>query len=196
MGGNIGLGTIALAALFPGAEFIGVEPDRRYVALRNLNIELNALEARVVEAAATPRDGLERLLFGNNPTCSTLESVRQQRMTEGMVVPTISVASLMRQAGWTGIDLLKNDVEGEDSLLLQKNYFLSRVEAIVVEVYPNTSPERIQFHIAPFGFALRRHGDGARVRLSGDEGFVGLMRGHGRSWDRKRRPARRRRREY
>jgi hypothetical protein len=64
---------------------------------------------------------------------------------------------ILQRLGWRAVDLLKVDIEGaEESLFSESPHWLSMIGAIVLEIHPNTTPERIQAFLAPYGFHLRR----------------------------------------
>lgn len=161
LGANIGMGTLFLATLFPDAEFLCVEPDPRNLALLRDNLALNRVRATVHEGAVAATAGTMNLRVSDDPTCSALES-SPMHATQGIVPVEVStIPALLKDAGWQKIDLLKIDIEGsEDELLSQDNGWLHGVGSILMEIHPNTTPERITSYLQPFGFALERNAHG------------------------------------
>lgn len=161
LGANIGMGAIYMACQFPGAEFICVEPDPRNLPLLERNLRANSVNAKVVSAAIGPAQGHLNLRFGDDPTCSALESSPMHQLSDTVSVKIQTIPALLEESGWPEIDLLKIDIEGtEDDLLARHNEWLGRVKAIIMEIHPNTSRERLNGFVAPFGFDLKRIGDG------------------------------------
>jgi FkbM family methyltransferase len=162
LGANIGFATIYLATLFPNAEFALVEPDPRNIAHLQHNLHLNGIrDVPVVEAAVGSQNEKLSLLFGENPTCSTLEGTSMHHNEDSVTVDVMTLPRLLETIGWSEVDLLKVDIEGaEEMLFASATDWLTRVRAIVIEIHPNTSPERIYDCLRPYGFTLSRLGAG------------------------------------
>lgn len=157
LGANIGMGSLFLATLFPNAEFLCVEPDPRNLAFLRDNLALNGVHATICEGAVAAAAGTMNLRVNDDPTCSALES-SPMHATQGTVRVNVStIPALLKDAGWQKIDLLKIDIEGsEDELLSRDNGWLRDVGSILMEIHPNTTPERIDSYLQPFGFVLER----------------------------------------
>lgn len=161
LGGNIGFGTVFFSKLFPEADFAVVEPDPRNLPLLRKNLGLNGVSATVVAGAVGPAMGTLALRYGENPTCSSLAGTGMHDLSNTVEVAVTTVPKVMEQAGWDQIDLVKVDIEGaEEELLARDNQWLAKVGAIIVEIHPNTTVERLNGHLAPFGFHLKRFGTG------------------------------------
>jgi FkbM family methyltransferase len=161
LGANIGMGAISLACQFPEARFVCIEPDPRNTPFLGANLEANGIHAVIVAKAAGPAPGRLNLRFGDDPTCSALESSQMHQLTETTKVEVTTVPVLLAGAGWDFVDLVKIDIEGsEEELLSIDNGWLSKVGALLLEIHPNTTPERIGSFLNPHGFTLRRHGRG------------------------------------
>jgi FkbM family methyltransferase len=161
LGGNIGFGSVFFSKAFPEAEFAVVEPDPRNLQLLRKNLGLNGVSATVIDGAVGSAAGTLTLRYGTNPTCSSLEGTGMHNLSNTVEVAVTTVPKVMKQAGWDDIDLLKIDIEGaEEDLLAKDNQWLARVAAIIMEIHPNTTVERINGHLAPFGFFLERFGTG------------------------------------
>lgn len=157
LGANIGMGAVYLHAQFPGAKFICVEPDERNIPLLKSNLEGNKIDGKVVHAAAGARAGILKLRFGLDPTCSALETSPMHDLEEYAEVEVKTVEAILDEAGWASVDLLKMDIEGiEDEVLSAGNAWLNRVSSLILEIHPNTTPERISAYLKPSGFHLSR----------------------------------------
>lgn len=157
LGGNIGFGSGYLATLFPSAQFAVVEPDPRNLEMLARNLKANGVRGRVFAAAAGPHEGLLNLRMGPNPSCSSLEISSLHQLKDKNAVKVTTIPILLREMGWDAIDLLKIDIEGaEEALLSQANDWLSLVGAIVLEIHPNTTAERIGSYLESYGFKLER----------------------------------------
>lgn len=161
LGANIGMGALTLSCQFPEAEFLCVEPDPRNLDLLKANLDRNGVESKIVPAAVGSAAGTLRLRFDADPTCSALETSPMHDLAHSTEVKVMTVPDLLRERGWDRVDLMKIDIEGtEDPLLLEENEWLEKVNAIILEIHPNTTPERIANGLSGFGFSLRRHGHG------------------------------------
>jgi FkbM family methyltransferase len=157
LGANIGMASAYLHALYPAAEFLCVEPDPRNLPLLAKNISQNGLNARIADCAVGPDTRPTQLRFGVDPTCSVVDLSPLYSHTDNLSVRMERVRDLLNGAGWGSVDLVKIDIEGaEDCLLAENNGWLDRIGAIVIEIHPNTTPERIRSFLQPFGFTLER----------------------------------------
>ena len=161
LGGNIGFGSVFFSKIFPEAELAIVEPDHRNLPLLRKNLGLNGISATVIDGAIGSAAGTLTLRYGTNPTCSSLEGTGMHDLSNTVEVTVTTVREVMKQAGWDHIDLLKIDIEGaEEDLLANDNQWLAKVGAVIMEIHPNTTVERLNGHLAPFGFILTRFGGG------------------------------------
>ncbi|MBD2459671.1 FkbM family methyltransferase [Oscillatoria sp. FACHB-1407] len=161
LGANIGLGALSLSCQFPQAELICVEPDPRNKPLLTQTLAVNHVPAKVFDCAIGANSGQLKLRFGDDPTCSALESSPMHQLDQTVVVEVKTIPEILREIGWSEIDLLKIDIEGsEDDLLSQNNEWLKNVKAIILEIHPNTTPEKIQSYLQPYNFHLKRHREG------------------------------------
>lgn len=165
LGSNVGLSAIYLANEFHLANICCVEADPRNFELLSKNLSVNETDAQIIFGAVGAEDSeLLELRISNNSTCSTLVSQDfiHSSHTHKLTVPTISVEKIIDKLKWNKIDILKIDIEGaEDSLLKSSPSWLSIVSLIVMEIHPNTTPEKIQTYLNPYGFQLVRHSFGS-----------------------------------
>jgi FkbM family methyltransferase len=161
LGANIGMAAGALAAQFPGAIFLLVEPDPRNLERLEKNVCWNGLHANIVPLAVAAAPGRSRLRIGDDPTCSALETSAMHTLPDMVEAEVTTVADLLRKAGWDSVDLIKIDIEGtEEDLLTQNNGWLARTGAMIVEIHPSCSSEKITIALGEFGLRLQRHGTG------------------------------------
>jgi FkbM family methyltransferase len=157
LGANIGMGALYLNVLFPRSQFLCVEPDPRNLPLLEKNLWRNGVPVTIKSCAVASQSGTLALRFDNNPTCSALETSPMHTLEQRISVPVCTVVELMNEVGWDSVDLVKIDIEGtEDELLSQSNSWLHSAKALIMEIHPNTTPEKIAFYLKPFNFELRR----------------------------------------
>ena len=161
LGANIGMAASVLAAQFPGATLLLVEPDPRNLERLERAVRWNGLNASIVRSAVASAPGRLRLRVGDNPTCSALETSAMHALPDTVEVDVMTVEDLLRHAGWDAVDLVKIDIEGtEEELLTESNAWLARTGALILEIHPACSPERIAGALGEFGLRLHRHGNG------------------------------------
>lgn len=163
LGANVGLGLLALRDLYPSSKFACVEADPRNFQLLTKNLSINNFQAVLISAAVAGEQGLLDFRIGENTTCSTLVDASgiHPGHTDSIVVPVLTMHQVLEYLAWPEVDLLKIDIEGaEDSLFSGNPSWLNQINSIVIEIHPNTTPEKVQDQISPYGFRLRRHGHG------------------------------------
>lgn len=165
LGSNVGLSALYLADEFHLANICCVEADPRNFELLSKNLRVNEVNAQIIFGAVSAEDSqLLELRFGNNSTCSTLisEKLIHSAHTDKLTIPTVSIEKIMNKLKWDKIDILKIDIEGaEDDLLKSSPHWLSSVSLIIMEIHPNTSPDKIQAYLKPYGFQVVRHSFGS-----------------------------------
>jgi len=163
LGANIGLGLLALHDQYPQAQIACVDADPRNFQLLLQNLYSNHLHAPLIAAAVSGEPGILGLRIGVNSTCSTLieGSLIHPSHAATIDIPCLTIPQVLERLGWPGVDLLKVDIEGaEESLFSGSPQWLHQVKAIVLEIHPNTTPDKIQELLAPYGFQLRRQSYG------------------------------------
>lgn len=160
LGANIGLSTLYLSIRHPGAAIASVEPMTANVKMLRQTIALNALDARVVAAAIGTHDGIAELALSAVPTVHSL--VPGSAGLKTVSVPQISVPSVMATLGWTGIDLLKIDIEGYEKTLFGGDAgWLASTMFIVGEAHAHVGYRLtdIERDLAPYGFVVQRQSE-------------------------------------
>jgi FkbM family methyltransferase len=161
LGANIGMAAATLAAQYPEAEFVFVEPDPRNLDRLRKTIRWNGLKGTVFSSAVAAKSGRLLLRIGEDPTCSALETSQMHDLPNRVEVEACTVNELLQHVGWHAVDLVKIDIEGtEEELLTRNNHWLGRVGSLILEIHPSCSPIRIGRALGEFGLDLRRHGNG------------------------------------
>jgi FkbM family methyltransferase len=152
LGANIGLSTIYLARLFPGARLACVEPVPGNLQVLRRNLTLNGIDAEVVPAAVDVKNGpvlMERAAkdYGHKVAAAP------ERSTATFEVSGLTVPSIMARLGWSRIGLLKMDIEGhEKALLSEQPGWLASVDAMCLEYHYDTAEEELTRLARRFGF--------------------------------------------
>lgn len=134
LGGNVGLATLYLDALFPGIRVLSVEPDEANRRLLESNCRhlIDSGRMTVVGAFVAARDGSAGIDRGDD----SWGFKKVEAPAAGEVIPCYSVPSLLARAGIDTIDLLKCDVEGTEAELFKDCApWIGRVKHLVVETH-------------------------------------------------------------
>jgi FkbM family methyltransferase len=149
-GANIGITSLFLAARYPRATILSVEPHPENFALLKTNV---AQVPRILPIRAcvtgTSQDVVrftdDQATWGN----------RIATDDDGVLVPAITIEELCNQNGFQKIDLLKLDIEGAEEQVLGNGAFLARTEHIIVELHGHYGFQCFQHDIAPYGFVAQ-----------------------------------------
>jgi len=146
-GANVGLATLYLCAVYPGATVTAFEPNPAAAAALRTTIALNGLEERVRlhEVALGATAGPATLYGDADRGASLTASLMQGRgaATSSIEVEVRPLSPFVPEH----VDLLKLDVEGaEDEVLaeLEASGALERIRAIICEVHedPTHRPDQ------------------------------------------------------
>jgi FkbM family methyltransferase len=112
-GANIGITSLFLAARYPGARILSVEPHPENFALLRTNVaqvpRILPIHACVTGASRSAvRFTTDQAAWGN----------RIAAHDRGVLVPAITIEELCEQNGIKKIDLLKLDIEGAEEQVL------------------------------------------------------------------------------
>ena len=120
-GANIGITSLFLAARYPGATILSLEPHPENFALLKTNV------------AGVPRIFPIRACVTGNPQTAVRFTIDQAAWgnriatdSHGVLVPAITIEELCKQNGIEKIDLLKLDIEGAEEQVLENGTFLAR----------------------------------------------------------------------
>jgi len=142
VGANIGFYTLKFARwVGPRGRVAAFEPNPAMVKRINSNIELNHL-SNVDLVAKVVHFEVDKVPFFISQN-SVLSSMKPSEIDlEQIMVDTISIDTYMRDAGWSRLDVIKLDIEGNDcNALLGCEATLERFKPFVVFEYQQDTPE-------------------------------------------------------
>jgi FkbM family methyltransferase len=150
-GANIGVTSLFLAARYPRARILSVEPHPENFALLKTNVEtiprIMPIHACVTGTSQNVvRFTADQAAWGN----------RIATDSHGMLVPGITIEELCEQNGIETIDLLKLDIEGAEAQVLENGTFLARTEHIIVELHGDYGLQCFSRDIAPYGLVAEK----------------------------------------
>jgi len=145
-GSNVGLFSLFLKE----ANLIfAIEPNPNVNRRLKRNMEINGINAKVIEAAASDHDGIVRMDFASGP------SVLSEIGVSGVEVRSIKLDSLLTEAGINTVDLLKLDVERHEIEALSgaaEALGRGRIKRIVAEYVDAHALSELDEHLVGFGF--------------------------------------------
>lgn len=138
LGANIGLASLFLAAKYPAARILAVEPDADNFALLATNLAPCGDRMTPLLAAAWPQDG-HISLVREDDAGAPLGSWGVQVVDRpgGALVPCHNVATLLDRVGFDRVDILKVDIEGAELEVFAQDSarWLSRIDLIAIETH-------------------------------------------------------------
>jgi FkbM family methyltransferase len=154
LGANCGFASLYLAACFPDAEILALEPMPGNARACRRHFAINRIRAEVIEAACAREDGFAELLLAEHDGCHGLVPLHDWK--EKLRVETLSIPTLLSRKAWSGIDILKVDIEGYEKLLFQGSpRWLESVRVIIGELHGDYGQTELQRDIGPVGFSVR-----------------------------------------
>jgi FkbM family methyltransferase len=129
-GANIGITSLFLAARYPGATILSVEPHPDNFALLKTNV---AQVPRILPIRACVTGTSQSAVALTNDQAAWGNRIATDDL--GVLVPAITIEELCKQHGIEKIDLLKLDIEGAEEQVLENGTFLARSENIIVELH-------------------------------------------------------------
>lgn len=162
-GANVGFASLYFKACFPDAEVISLEVDQSNCAQLRKNVEANKLSGvSLFENALWNRQAnlVVKRDFRDRTECSFyVEEVEEETGLTGY-----DLGHYMRRAGWSGIDLLKIDIEGAERYLFETDALadnvLSKTNVLAIEIHDEFQiREDIYRHLARNAFEHFNSGD-------------------------------------
>lgn len=158
VGANVGFFSWKVHSLLPNAQVFAFEPQRDNLSkLRNVCATLG-MEGAVVPVACSDAAGTARLYLHNTVTHS-LDPEMHPEFTDSSweLVPVTTLDSFCADRGIGRIDLIKIDVEGLETHVLQgARHILARTQAVVLEYHSEERLQECQTLLAEMGFACRQ----------------------------------------
>lgn len=133
-GANTGFASIFFANKFPDSEIVAIEPEDSNILRLRENVAPYK-QVKIVDGAVWFEDTHLDLRDEGWGTRGFM--VGQSTDNEMNKVAAFSIDSLMQQAGWNRIHILKMDVEGSEKEIFEKNYanWLPKTQCLIVETH-------------------------------------------------------------
>ncbi len=158
-GAYTGYSTLFFLEKYKNAHVIAVEPDPENFELCRLNLEPYTNRVTLVEAAIWSDDSelaLHRGELADGREWATM--VQPAKNDESPDVKGIDLGTLLRDSGFTEIDLLKMNIECSEREVFSKNYskWLPYVKNMIVQLHDEHAEEAFFKAMLDYGFLFRR----------------------------------------
>jgi len=155
LGANVGLASLSLAAQFPEAQIIAVEPHPETVAVLRHNLSCLGDRAKVWEAAVSDQAGTLRLSLANENYNASLVRASEH----GVDVRVVTMTDVLTAAGVDHIDVMKVDIEGAEKMLLTGSpAWLRKVDLMLIELHGDYGFVELRRDLTPAGLAVEEQG--------------------------------------
>ena len=137
-GGNIGLTAIYFSKAYPGAKIACVEPIPENLAILRQNVSINGADVEVFANALSISNRPIKMEYAGKDYGHRVrdDTSVSDFGSQELIVPGITVPTIMERMGWRTIDLLKVDIEGYESMLLGSDCdWLDAVQALCIELH-------------------------------------------------------------
>ncbi|HEY5976329.1 MAG TPA: FkbM family methyltransferase [Solirubrobacterales bacterium] len=144
-GANVGLFSLFL---MDAERIVAVEPNPEVCGRLRRNMEINGIDATVIESAVSDLDGIVKMDFGGPSVLSGIGET-------GSDVRSASIDALLEETGIDSVDLLKLDVEGHEIEALTGGgaaLRAGRIRRIVAEFGSPEELAALDAHLLPLGF--------------------------------------------
>lgn len=133
-GANIGLTSVFFANKFSNANIVAVEPEKENFQILRKNTR-RYTNISLLNAGIWNRNTFLSVVDEGNG--SNAFTVREVPENTGNAIRALSVSDIMKQQGWSTIDILKLDIEGAEKNVFEKNYetWLPFVRILIVELH-------------------------------------------------------------
>jgi FkbM family methyltransferase len=158
-GANVGYSSAYFLSRYPEARLVAIEPDPENFAMLERNLAPYGDRCTLVRGALWSSSS--GVVVTPPPAGRQLEwavKVRSAEPGEEPTVPTVDVASLLRDAGTDRVTILKIDIEGSEREVFSPDSdartWLDRVDNLVIELHGKQCRDIFMDAIDGFGFEL------------------------------------------
>lgn len=142
-GGNIGTSALALAAIFPNASVVSMEPSEENFRILAANVAGNA-RIHAEQAALVAGDGVRQIELRDrgSPVSFTVVSNPHDARSAPVVqiVPALSLREVLSKHGHDRIMILKMDIEGAEIEFFRDPSWLELVDVLMIELHDRVAP--------------------------------------------------------
>lgn len=157
LGANIGMSSLFWSMQYPDARIESVEMVAGNAERCLKLFEKNQINAQVTQAAVAASDGEMQYQANDSHTCSHLQVFDDVPIVPSRLisVQTYSLASLLKKLSLHQVDILKVDIEGAESFLLQTiESWAPAVRWMLMELHHNIKYDEAVATLKKAGFTI------------------------------------------
>lgn len=157
LGANIGMSSLFWSMQYPDARIEAVEMVAANAERCRKLFEKNQINANVTQAAVAASDGVMQYQANDSHTCNHLQVFDDIPAVASRLVSvqTYSLASLLEKLSLQQVDILKVDIEGAESFLLQTvESWAPAVRWMLMELHHNIKYEEAVATLKKAGFTI------------------------------------------
>lgn len=141
IGANVGTYTCFAASKLGSEKVVAFEPEPKNAARLRDNLELNDLNAKILEVAVTNKDGKQELGIQGDEAGEGEHTVFTEDSAKTIEVDSFRVDTLIKERGVQEPTVIKVDVEGAELSVLQgmEKTLNNHVRLIYAELHPKKS---------------------------------------------------------
>lgn len=149
-GANIGITALYMAARYPNAKIVCIEPDPHNFELLERNTRH---ETRIVPVQAALVGEVQGPIYLTQDAPAWGNQLSSKKGNRAAIkVDAVTIDQIRAEYDIDFIDVLKVDIEGAEEDVFARPDFLSKVHFIVIELHNAYTLDRFQQDIAPMGF--------------------------------------------
>jgi FkbM family methyltransferase len=161
-GANVGFSSAYFLSRFPKAYLIAIEPDQQNFSLLETNLAPYSTRYHAICSAIWSHQVglvLSEVPFGDGREWA--RTVRETRGGEKSTMTAVDIGTLLKDAGYDRISLLKIDIEGAESVVFSSNYesWIEKVDNLVIELHGIKSRSIFRKAIANVNFSLSHYNE-------------------------------------
>jgi FkbM family methyltransferase len=159
-GANVGYSSAYFLSRFPEAKLIAVEPDAENAKVLDRNLRPFGDRATIVRSAVWSHAAGLVIDQGAGEGAWAIRA-RECLPGEPASFHGTTVGALLEESGERSISLLKMDIEGAEAVVFSRDFqgWLSRTEAIVIELHGEENRRLFASVMAEQPFAISRHSE-------------------------------------
>ena len=135
-GANIGLASLFFSRQYPSAQIVALEPEKNNFELLKKNV---ASYPNITSLHAALWYKKETISIKNPDSLAASFMVESGEKDN---IPAITIESILTDKGWSGVDILKIDIEGaEKEIFLADTAWLKKIKVLIIELHDNYKPD-------------------------------------------------------
>lgn len=158
-GANVGFSSIYFLNKYPNARIIAVEPDDDNFKLCQKNLSFYSERVKLIKSGIwSHQTGL--IVCNDNNNESAIQ-VKECKSGEKADINAIDIDNLLKNSGFTSIDLLKMDIEGSEAVVFSHKdaQWLTKVKNVAIELHGKECERQFFKALSTYNYDLSEYGE-------------------------------------